>query len=113
MALRAGLVKAAILILDSGMDVEDQTLIDENIKAAVITAGSYRIGVMSVYFEGDKSIGPYLVILGAMSTNGACGGAVSATTRREQNSSTSSMWRGDLGVTYSKKFRYRSQPVWT
>ncbi|GBP98472.1 hypothetical protein EVAR_59898_1 [Eumeta japonica] len=46
---------------DSGVDVEeDQTLIDENVTAAVIVAGSCRIGVVSVYFEGDMPIGPYL-----------------------------------------------------
>ncbi|GBP33601.1 Retrovirus-related Pol polyprotein from type-1 retrotransposable element R1 [Eumeta japonica] len=43
---RAGPVNAAILILDSDVDVEeDQTPIDENVTAAVITAGSCRIGV--------------------------------------------------------------------
>ncbi|GBP92810.1 Putative 115 kDa protein in type-1 retrotransposable element R1DM [Eumeta japonica] len=58
---RAGPVKAAILILDSDVDVEeDQTLIDENVTAAVVTAGNCRIGVVSVYFECDKPIGPYL-----------------------------------------------------
>ncbi|GBP04472.1 hypothetical protein EVAR_55306_1 [Eumeta japonica] len=61
MAPRAKPVKAAIVILDSDVDVEeDQTLIDENVTSAVITAGSCRIGVVSVYFEGDKPIGPYL-----------------------------------------------------
>ncbi|GBP97450.1 hypothetical protein EVAR_61157_1 [Eumeta japonica] len=46
-----------------GRDVdveEDQTLIDENVTAAVVTAGNCRIGVVSVYFECDKPIGPYL-----------------------------------------------------
>ncbi|GBP24119.1 Retrovirus-related Pol polyprotein from type-1 retrotransposable element R1 [Eumeta japonica] len=58
---RRGPVKAAIIILDSGVDVEeDQTLIDENVTAAVIVAGSCSIGVVSVYFEGDTPIGPYL-----------------------------------------------------
>ncbi|GBP21028.1 Retrovirus-related Pol polyprotein from type-1 retrotransposable element R1 [Eumeta japonica] len=48
-------------VLDSGVDVEeDQTLIDENVTAAVIVAGNRRIGVVSVYFEGDMPIGPYL-----------------------------------------------------
>ncbi|GBP96830.1 Retrovirus-related Pol polyprotein from type-1 retrotransposable element R1 [Eumeta japonica] len=58
---RRGPVKAAIIVLDSGVDVEeDQTLIDENVTAAVIVAGNCRIGVVSVYFEGDIPIGPYL-----------------------------------------------------
>ncbi|GBP79422.1 hypothetical protein EVAR_48885_1 [Eumeta japonica] len=58
-APRAGPVKAAILILDSDVDVEeDQTLIDENVTAAVVTAGQNwrRVG----HFECDKPIGPYL-----------------------------------------------------
>ncbi|GBP48762.1 hypothetical protein EVAR_32782_1 [Eumeta japonica] len=54
-------VKAAIIILNSGVDVEeDQTLIDRNVTAAVIKAGNCRIGVVSMYFEGDIPIGPYL-----------------------------------------------------
>ncbi|GBP51703.1 hypothetical protein EVAR_96254_1 [Eumeta japonica] len=61
MAPRIGPVKAAIIILDSGVDVEeDQRLIDENVTASVITAGNCRIGVVSMYLEGAKSIGPYL-----------------------------------------------------
>ncbi|GBP97792.1 Retrovirus-related Pol polyprotein from type-1 retrotransposable element R1 [Eumeta japonica] len=47
--------------LKRDVDVEeDQTLIDENVTAAVVTAGNCRIGVVSVYFECDKPIGPYL-----------------------------------------------------
>ncbi|GBO98306.1 hypothetical protein EVAR_84188_1 [Eumeta japonica] len=43
-APRAGPVKAAILILDSDVDVEeDQTLIDENVTAAVVTAGTAEL----------------------------------------------------------------------
>ncbi|GBP68192.1 hypothetical protein EVAR_23343_1 [Eumeta japonica] len=42
------------------VDVEEnQTLIDENVAAAVIKAGNCRIGVVSVYLEGDQSA-PYL-----------------------------------------------------
>ncbi|GBP78580.1 Putative 115 kDa protein in type-1 retrotransposable element R1DM [Eumeta japonica] len=59
-APRRGPVKAAI-ILSSDVDVEeDQTLNGENVAAAVIKAGNCRIGVVSVYFEGDMPIGPYL-----------------------------------------------------
>ncbi|GBP61750.1 Zinc finger RNA-binding protein [Eumeta japonica] len=44
---KRGPVKAAILILDSGVDVEeDQSLIDENVTAAVIKAENCRIGVV-------------------------------------------------------------------
>ncbi|GBP08078.1 Putative 115 kDa protein in type-1 retrotransposable element R1DM [Eumeta japonica] len=58
---RRGPVKAAIIVLDSGVDVEeDQTLINENVTAAVIVAGNCRIGVVLVYFEGDMPIGSYL-----------------------------------------------------
>ncbi|GBP72931.1 hypothetical protein EVAR_41147_1 [Eumeta japonica] len=56
MTPRKGPVKAAIIILDSGVDVEeDKTLIDENVTATVIKAGNCRIGVVSVYFEGQAS----------------------------------------------------------
>ncbi|GBP87883.1 hypothetical protein EVAR_63822_1 [Eumeta japonica] len=45
----------------SGVDVEeDQTLDDEDVAATIIKAEKCRIGVMSMYFEGDKPIGPYL-----------------------------------------------------
>ncbi|GBP26475.1 hypothetical protein EVAR_85977_1 [Eumeta japonica] len=54
-------VKAAIIILGCGVDVEeDQTLINENITATMIKAGNCRISVVSVYFEGDTPIGPYI-----------------------------------------------------
>ncbi|GBP93910.1 hypothetical protein EVAR_90910_1 [Eumeta japonica] len=50
--LRGGPVKAAIMVLNSDVDVEeDQTLNGENVAAAVIKAGNCRIGVVSVYFE--------------------------------------------------------------
>ncbi|GBO99371.1 hypothetical protein EVAR_598_1 [Eumeta japonica] len=58
-APRRGPVKAAIMVLSSDVDVEeDQTLNGENVAAAVIKAGNCRIGVVSVYFEGDMPIGP-------------------------------------------------------
>ncbi|GBP65857.1 Putative 115 kDa protein in type-1 retrotransposable element R1DM [Eumeta japonica] len=58
---RRGPFKAAIIILNSGVNVEeDQTLIDENVTAAVIKAGNCRIGVVSVYFKGDIPIDPYV-----------------------------------------------------
>ncbi|GBP96903.1 hypothetical protein EVAR_84156_1 [Eumeta japonica] len=91
-----GPVKAAIMVLNSDVDVEeDQNLNGENVAAAVIKAGNCRIGVVSVYFEGDMPIGPYLdrvryvcsklgtdkIILGAMSTRGVYGGAANAMMR--------------------------------
>ncbi|GBP88699.1 Putative 115 kDa protein in type-1 retrotransposable element R1DM [Eumeta japonica] len=58
---RTGPVKAALIIQDNDVDVEtDQTLIDENVTAPVIKAGNCRVGVVSVYLEGDKPIGPFL-----------------------------------------------------
>ncbi|GBP83195.1 hypothetical protein EVAR_66746_1 [Eumeta japonica] len=54
---RRGSVKAAIIILNSGVDVEeDQTLNVKNVAAAIIKAGNCRIGVASVYFERDMPI---------------------------------------------------------
>ncbi|GBP96475.1 Putative 115 kDa protein in type-1 retrotransposable element R1DM [Eumeta japonica] len=126
-APRAGPVKAAILILDSDVDVEeDQTLIDENVTAAVVTAGNCRIGVVSVYFECDKPIGPYLdrvkwvcsklgtnkIILGGDVNAWSVWWAVSATTRGEQNSATSSTWRGYMYSTkgISPRSKYTGGP---
>ncbi|GBO99885.1 hypothetical protein EVAR_74262_1 [Eumeta japonica] len=61
MASRTGALEAAILMLDSEVEVEeDQILTYENAITAEITAGNCRIGVMSVYLEGDTPIGPYL-----------------------------------------------------
>ncbi|GBP88019.1 hypothetical protein EVAR_60024_1 [Eumeta japonica] len=58
---RRGPTKAAILILDSGVDFEeDQILIDKNVTAALIKDGNSRFGIMSLYFEEDMPIGPYL-----------------------------------------------------
>ncbi|GBP54091.1 hypothetical protein EVAR_81259_1 [Eumeta japonica] len=58
---RKGPIKAAILILNGDLDDEEnQILINENVTAAVVKIGNYRIGVMSVYFEGDIPIDPYL-----------------------------------------------------
>ncbi|GBP58761.1 hypothetical protein EVAR_35540_1 [Eumeta japonica] len=39
---------------------EVQTFINENFTPAMITAGKCRIGIILVYFEGDKPIGSYL-----------------------------------------------------
>ncbi|GBP89237.1 Putative 115 kDa protein in type-1 retrotransposable element R1DM [Eumeta japonica] len=87
---RRGPDKAAIINLNSDVDVEeDQTLNGENVAAAIIKAGNCRIGIVSMYFEGDMPIGPYLdrvryvcsklgtekIILGAMLTRGAWWGS--------------------------------------
>ncbi|GBP79645.1 hypothetical protein EVAR_45601_1 [Eumeta japonica] len=51
-----GSVKAVKIILDSAIKLEeDQTLIDENVIAAVITAENCKIGDVSVYLEGDSA----------------------------------------------------------
>ncbi|GBP30616.1 Retrovirus-related Pol polyprotein from type-1 retrotransposable element R1 [Eumeta japonica] len=84
-APRRGPVKAAIMVLNSDVDVEeDQTLNGENVAAAVIKAGNCRIGVVSVYFEetcpsartsiacdtSAQNSGPTKSSWGAMSTRG-------------------------------------------
>ncbi|GBP40321.1 hypothetical protein EVAR_86467_1 [Eumeta japonica] len=54
-------VNAAIIILDSDVDVEENyTPIDKNVTAAVIKAENCSIDVVSVYFERNMSIGSYL-----------------------------------------------------
>ncbi|GBP34433.1 hypothetical protein EVAR_25036_1 [Eumeta japonica] len=52
-------IKTAIIILGSDVDdEEDQTLIDKNVTATLITAGNCRTNVVWVYLESAKSIGP-------------------------------------------------------
>ncbi|GBP25793.1 hypothetical protein EVAR_94812_1 [Eumeta japonica] len=54
---KGDLAKGTRKSLNSGVYVEeDQTLNDESITATI--AGNCRIGVVSVYYEGDMSIGP-------------------------------------------------------
>ena len=54
-------VKAAVIIFGDHLEViEDPQLVDENIAAVTIKAGNLRIGVVSVYFEGDCEMEPYL-----------------------------------------------------
>ncbi|GBP24438.1 hypothetical protein EVAR_19314_1 [Eumeta japonica] len=61
MVLGTGPVKAAIITLDSSVDVEEYSiLVDENVTTPVITIGNYRIGVLSLYFESDRPIAPSL-----------------------------------------------------
>ncbi|GBP97797.1 hypothetical protein EVAR_90930_1 [Eumeta japonica] len=100
-----GTRKAAIIVLDSSVDVEeDQTLIDENVTAAVCSRNC-RIGVVSVYSKRHP-IGPYpiaryvcsklgtdKIILGATSTRGVYGGAVNMTMHAGSISAISSILR--------------------
>ncbi|CAF4894619.1 unnamed protein product [Pieris macdunnoughi] len=60
-------VKAAILVFDEHIEVfQDKSLITENIVAAVLRTDQWEIGVISVYFEGDEPIEPYLEQLGSV-----------------------------------------------
>ncbi|GBP77071.1 hypothetical protein EVAR_45979_1 [Eumeta japonica] len=59
-ASQKGSIKAVIIILDRDVDVEENEILnDENVTAAVITAGNCRNDVLSVYFEGDMLISLY------------------------------------------------------
>ncbi|XP_072948186.1 uncharacterized protein [Epargyreus clarus] len=54
-------VKAAILVFGEQLEItHDPQLVTETEAAALITAGQLKIGIVSVYFEGDKDIEPYL-----------------------------------------------------
>lgn len=54
-------VKAAIMVFGDKLQViHDPQIVTETEAAAVLVAGSLKIGVLSVYFEGDKDIEPYL-----------------------------------------------------
>ncbi|KAJ8704202.1 hypothetical protein PYW07_013496 [Mythimna separata] len=57
-------VKAAIVIFGSSLEViHDPQLVTENIVAVLLKVGQLSIGVLSVYFEGDQELHPYLSAL--------------------------------------------------
>ncbi|KAJ8725979.1 hypothetical protein PYW07_000677 [Mythimna separata] len=57
-------VKAAIVIFGSSLEViHDPQLVTENIVAILLKVGQLSIGVLSVYFEGDQELHPYLSAL--------------------------------------------------
>ncbi|CAG9134522.1 unnamed protein product [Plutella xylostella] len=61
MATRDNPVKSAIIILDPSFSlVEDHTMVTENIVTVVLERGPVKLGLVSVYFEGDKNLNPYL-----------------------------------------------------
>ncbi|CAG9135416.1 unnamed protein product [Plutella xylostella] len=61
MATRDNPVKSAIIILDPSFSlVEDHTMVTENIVTVVLERGPVKLGLVSVYLEGDKSLNPYL-----------------------------------------------------
>lgn len=54
-------VKAAIVVFGNNLEViHDPQLVTENIAAALLKVGKLSFGVLSVYFEGDQEIEPYL-----------------------------------------------------
>ncbi len=55
-------VKAAIVVFGSNMQViHDPQLVTENVAAVLLKVGQLSLGVISVYFEGDQEIEPYLL----------------------------------------------------
>ncbi|CAG4958928.1 unnamed protein product [Parnassius apollo] len=55
-------VKAAIIIFDDRLGViHDPQLVTETEVAVLLRAGKMRLGIVSVYYEGDQDIEPYLV----------------------------------------------------
>jgi ribonuclease HI len=54
-------VKAAIYVFgDQFRIIHDPQLVSETESAAVLEAGRFRLGVVSVYFDGGADIGPYI-----------------------------------------------------
>ena len=54
-------VKAAIIVFGDRLEViHDPQLVTETEAAITLIAGQMRLGVVSVYYEGDKDIEPYL-----------------------------------------------------
>lgn len=54
-------VKAAIVVFGDNLEViHDPQLVTENVAAVLLKAGQLSFGVLSVYFEGDQEIEPYL-----------------------------------------------------
>lgn len=54
-------VKAAVVVFGDNLEViHDPQLVTENVAAVFIIAGRLKLGVVSVYFEGDQEINPYL-----------------------------------------------------
>lgn len=54
-------VKAAIVIFGNNLEViHDPQLVSENVVAVLLKAGPYNFGVLSVYYEGDQDLDPYL-----------------------------------------------------
>lgn len=77
-------VKAAIVVYGDTLEViHDPQLVTENIAAVCIKAGQLSFGILSVYFEGDADIEPYIVVTGRVisrlaTTNIIVGGDVNA-----------------------------------
>lgn len=66
---RAKPVKAAIIVFGDRLRViHDPQLVTETEAAVLLEAGTLKLGVVSVYFEGDQDIEPYLVRTKALST---------------------------------------------
>lgn len=56
-------VKAAIVVFGNNLEViHDPQLVTENVAAVLLKAGQLTFGVLSVYFEGDQEIDPYLSV---------------------------------------------------
>ncbi|XP_069361305.1 uncharacterized protein [Maniola hyperantus] len=55
-------VKAAVIVFGDQLEViHDPQLVTETEAAVLLVAGTLRLGVVSVYYEGDQDIEPYLV----------------------------------------------------
>ncbi|XP_045504439.1 uncharacterized protein LOC123701072 [Colias croceus] len=54
-------VKAAVIVLGTELEViHDPQLVTENVAAVLIKAGRLKLGIISIYLEGDQDINPYI-----------------------------------------------------
>lgn len=61
-------VKAAIIVFGDHLEViQDPQLITETEAAVTLMAGTLKLGAVSIYYEGDQDIDPYI-----MRTQSAC-----------------------------------------
>ncbi|CAH2105843.1 unnamed protein product [Euphydryas editha] len=54
-------VKAAIIVFGDKVEViHDPQIVTENVAAVFVKAGRLELGILSVYFEGDQDLDPYI-----------------------------------------------------
>ncbi|GBP94866.1 hypothetical protein EVAR_85886_1 [Eumeta japonica] len=54
-------VKAAIIVLRQSRGLHDPQLVTETESAVLLKIGRMKLGIISIYFEGDEDIEPYII----------------------------------------------------